>query len=44
MKGPLKPDKVVSVTSKEDNVEHTLYLWTVPLKKQKVAAEADAEE
>jgi SAM-dependent methyltransferase len=33
MKG-VKPDKVVSFTSKEDNVDHTLYLWTVPLKKE----------
>jgi SAM-dependent methyltransferase len=33
----VKPDKVVTVTSQEDNVEHTLYLWTVPLKKTKVA-------
>ena len=32
MKG-VKPDKVVSFLSKEDNVEHTLYLWTTPLKK-----------
>jgi predicted RNA methylase len=26
------PDKVVTITSKEDNVEHTIYLWTVPLR------------
>jgi ribosomal protein L11 methylase PrmA len=26
------PDKTVTMTSKEDNVEHTIYLWTVPLK------------
>jgi outer membrane protein assembly factor BamB len=29
----LKPDKVVSVTSSEDEQERKLYLWTVPLKK-----------
>jgi precorrin-6B methylase 2 len=29
----VKPDKVVHMTSSEDNVEHTIYLWTVPLKK-----------
>lgn len=29
------PDKVVHMTSSEDNVEHTIYLWTVPLKKEK---------
>jgi SAM-dependent methyltransferase len=34
MKG-VKPDKVVSMISKEDNVEHTIYLWTTPLKKEK---------
>ncbi len=28
------PDKVVHMTSSEDNVEHTIYLWTVPLKKE----------
>ena len=31
------PDKVVTVTSKEDDVEHTIYLWTIPLKKEKPA-------
>lgn len=31
----VKPDKVVNMTSSEDNVEHTIYLWTVPLKKEK---------
>jgi len=30
----VKPDKVVTMTSKEDNVSHTIYLWTVPLKKE----------
>jgi ribosomal protein L11 methylase PrmA len=28
------PDKTVTVLSKEDNEKHTLYLWTVPLKKE----------
>lgn len=31
----VKPDKVINMTSSEDNVEHTIYLWTVPLKKEK---------
>ena len=31
----VKPDKVIHMTSSEDNVEHTIYLWTVPLKKEK---------
>jgi precorrin-6B methylase 2 len=30
----VKPDKVVHMTSSEDNVEHTIYLWTAPLKKE----------
>jgi precorrin-6B methylase 2 len=30
----VKPDKVVHMTSSEDNVEHTIYLWTTPLKKE----------
>ena len=34
MKG-VTPDKVLTMTSKEDNVEHTIYLWTTPLKKEK---------
>ena len=29
------PDKVVKVSSKEDNMSHTVYLWTTPLKKEK---------
>jgi len=32
MKG-VKPDKVVTVTLKEDNSEHKVYLWTTPLKR-----------
>jgi len=35
MKG-VKPEKVVTVTPKEDGIEHTIYLWTVPLKKEKL--------
>ena len=31
----VEPDKVVRFRSKEDNVKHTLYLWTTPLKKSK---------
>ncbi len=30
----VKPDKVVEMISAEDNVEHTIYLWTVPLNKE----------
>ena len=29
----VKPDKVVTLTSKEDSISHTIYLWTTPLKK-----------
>lgn len=31
----VKPDQVVTVVSKEDDVEHQVYLWTTPLKKEK---------
>ncbi len=33
MKG-VEPDRVVEMVSKEDGVEHTIYLWTTPLKQQ----------
>ena len=36
----VKPDKVVTFTSKEDNIQHTIYLWTTPLKKEKKEASA----
>ena len=29
----VKPDKVVKLTSKEDDYHHDIYLWTLPLKK-----------
>ncbi|MFQ5733972.1 MAG: methyltransferase domain-containing protein [Planctomycetaceae bacterium] len=31
----IKPDKVIHMKSREDNAEHTIYLWTIPLKKEK---------
>lgn len=31
--GGMKADKVVTVTSNEDNVKHTIYLYTLPFKK-----------
>jgi len=36
----VKPDKVVTLTSREDQSEHTVYLWVSPLKKEvrKIAA------
>ena len=33
MKG-VKPDKVVRLKSKDDNNQHSVYLWTTPLKKE----------
>jgi hypothetical protein len=30
----VKPDKVVKMSSNEDRFEHTIYLWTTPLKKE----------
>ncbi len=29
----VEPDKVVQMTSQEDAMKHTLYLWTTPLRK-----------
>ena len=39
MKG-VKPDREITMISKEDAVEHTLYLWTTPLKMDDGVAEA----
>ena len=33
MKG-VKPDEVVEIRSKEGDTRHTIYLWTIPLKKE----------
>jgi hypothetical protein len=30
----IKPDRVVTMFSNEDPFEHTIYLWTTPLKKE----------
>jgi len=30
-----KPDKTIHLKSREDGAEHTVYLWTIPLKKTK---------
>jgi len=30
----VKPDKVLTLTSEHDDTEHTIYLWTAPLKKE----------
>ena len=37
----VKPDKVVTLRSNEDNVDHTIYLWTAPLKKEKKVEERE---
>ena len=42
MKGVL-PDKVLHMTSKEDNVEHMLYLFTTPLKKDPKVKKAKSQ-
>jgi precorrin-6B methylase 2 len=36
------PDKIVNVTCAEDGSEHTVYLWTAPLKKEKKGEAAGA--
>ena len=38
MKG-VEPDRTIKMTSKEDGVEHEIYLWTTPLKKEKKTKE-----
>ena len=43
MKG-VTPDKVVTLRSKEDNIDHTIYLWTTPLKKEKEKEKEKKEE
>ena len=30
----IKPDRIIRMVSKEDGVEHAIYLWTTPLKKE----------
>jgi len=42
MKG-VKPDKVITLTSKEDESEHEVYLWTAPLKEE-AGEDTEAEE
>ncbi|MHC4085684.1 MAG: methyltransferase domain-containing protein [Planctomycetota bacterium] len=31
----VKPDKIVNLTSSEDNARHKIFLWTAPIKKRK---------
>ena len=31
----IKPDKTIEIISREDNTEHTIYLWTIPFKREK---------
>ncbi len=38
MKG-VKPDQVVKINSDNEYSDHTIYLWTTPLKKEEVSAE-----
>jgi SAM-dependent methyltransferase len=33
----VKPDRVINMLSKDDDEKHTLYLWTIPLKKEATA-------
>lgn len=41
--GGVKPDKTVSMTSNEDGVKHTIYLYTLPLKMEKDAKATEEE-
>lgn len=40
----ITPDKELTVTSKEDAVEHFLYVYSVPLKKEKAEGAGDQKE
>ena len=42
--GGVKPDKVVHMTSNEDGVSHGIFLYTLPLKKEKVKPEDEEED
>jgi hypothetical protein len=37
------PDKTITMTSKQDAVEHYIYLWTLPLKPDPDAAATDED-
>ena len=39
----MKADKVETVTSNEDNVKHTIYFYTLPLKKDKAGGKEETE-
>jgi hypothetical protein len=32
MQDKAKPDETIRITSREDNTEHVIYVWTIPLK------------
>lgn len=36
----VKPDKIVNLTSSEDNARHKIFLWTAPIKKRKKMKQA----
>jgi len=38
-----KPDRILYLTSKEDQMEHTVFLWTIPLKKEELQEENNAD-
>jgi SAM-dependent methyltransferase len=39
-----KPDKTIKMISREDNTEHTIYLWTIPLKTEEEKKAEKKEE
>jgi hypothetical protein len=41
--GGYKPDKEITVNSKQDGVEHYIYLYTLPLKPDPNAVTADED-
>lgn len=39
----VKPDQTIKMISREDGVEHKVFLWTVPLKKEAAKADGDGK-
>ena len=44
MQGKAKPDKEIRMTSREDNTEHIIYLWTIPLKSEEEKKKEEEKE
>jgi hypothetical protein len=43
MQDKAKPDETIRITSREDNTEHVIYVWTIPLKTGEEKKEKEKE-